>query len=141
MEKPTNAFGEIIFSNTTQVKSKVHTYTFEHIRVQVFLQYSYVFFYKIPGLFSIVIYFHCQYVRLGYPTDGTEEQKCSIVNTVCELLLSCWKMPRPNLVISVIGGSSFIKASSVQKKRFRRHFCSIIRIAMKTGATVLESRN
>ena len=74
-----------------------------------------------------------QYIRVGFPTDGSEEQKSSIVNTLCELLLNNWKMSQPNLIITVIGGTGFIQASSLQKKRIRHSFYSIIRIAMKTG--------
>ena len=79
-----------------------------------------------------------QYIRVGFPTDGSEEKKKSIVNTLCELLLNNWKMSRPNLIITVIGGTGSIQASPVQKKRFRHRFCSIIRIAMKTGEKTLQ---
>lgn len=78
-----------------------------------------------------------KYVRVGFATDGAEEQKRAVVEQMRELLLGVWKLPHPNLIISVTGGADKFEVSNTQQKRFKR---GIVRTAIKTG-TPLDSRS
>ena len=71
-----------------------------------------------------------KYVRVGFPTNGAEEQKQAVVQQLRELLLEVWKLKQPNLIISVTGGAESFQMSNTQQKRFKR---GIVRTAIKTG--------
>lgn len=73
---------------------------------------------------------HLQYIRVGYPTDGTEAQKAAVIANTKELLINKLKLQRPNLILSVTGGAESFRASNIQQKRFKR---GIIRTAIRTG--------
>ena len=91
-EAPSNAFGELRFSNTSKNIAK--------------------------------------YVRIGFPTDGTEEQKRMMLQQLQALLLDVWKLPHPHLIISVTGGVEQFEMSNTQQKLFTR---DIMRTANKMG--------
>ena len=91
-EMQTNAFGELLFENTSKQTAK--------------------------------------YVRVGFPTDGTEEQKDTVVKKLSTLLIDEWKLQQPNLIISVTGGANKFEMSNPQQKRFKH---DIVRTAIKTG--------
>ena len=91
-EAPSDAFGELRFSNTSKNTAK--------------------------------------YIRVGFPTDGSDEQKHAVVERMRELMLNVWKLPHPNLIISVTGGAEKFEVSNTQQKRFKR---GIVRTAIKTG--------
>ena len=92
VEVPSDAFGELRFSNTSKNTAK--------------------------------------YIRVGFPTDGTDDQKHAVVERMRELMLNVWKLPHPNLIISVTGGAEKFEVSNTQQKRFKR---GIVRTAIKTG--------
>lgn len=70
------------------------------------------------------------YVRVAFPTDGTDKQKLEALEKV-----SCWMvnqrdLPKPNLIISVTGATKNFVMSNSQQKRFKR---GIVHTAIKTG--------
>ena len=71
-----------------------------------------------------------KYVRVGFPTDGTEEQKDAVVKKLSTLLIDEWKLLQPKLIISVTGGANKFKMPNPQQKRFKH---DIVRTAIKTG--------
>lgn len=96
--KPTNAFGDLCFCNTSKNRAK--------------------------------------YVRIGYPVDGTSEQKAAVVEAAKELLLDVWRLGRPNLILSVTGGAQSFECSNTQQRRFKR---AIVHTAIKTGEQQIMS--
>ena len=71
-----------------------------------------------------------KYVRVGFPTDGTPEQKNAVVEQLRTLLIKVWKLQPPNLIISVTGGANKFEMPNPQQKRFKH---DIVRTAIKTG--------
>ena len=71
-----------------------------------------------------------KYVRVGFPTDGTPEQKDAVLKPLHELLIDVWQLQPPNLIISVTGGAKKFEMPNPQQKRFKH---VIVRTAIKTG--------
>ena len=71
-----------------------------------------------------------KYVRVGFPTDGTPDQKNEVVENLSKLMFNVWKLQRPNLIISVTGGANMFEMPNPQQKRFKH---DIVRTAIKTG--------
>ncbi len=47
-----------------------------------------------------------------------ETYRVNLMKKILKLLFEIWKLPQPNLIISVIGGEIKCKASSTQKREF-----------------------
>ena len=81
-----------------------------------------------------------KYIRIHWPKPGSSEnynnqkEKEQIINNVCELLIKIWELPRPTLIIAIIGGAIYYNGLMIQQYRFRR---ALVRTAKSTGAWII----
>lgn len=113
-EVPTDAFGDIDFGGLGQKTGKVRQYFLlcRHDIEQVSSSHS-CFIYNICA--------HLQYVRVS--TDTSPE-------VLYHLLTEQWKLPSPNLLISVTGGAKNFYLKARLKTMFHR---GLIKVAQTTG--------
>lgn len=67
---------------------------------------------------------------MGYPTDSPKQKRNEIAKLVSELLLNKWSLPKPKLIMSIMGGTGSFTGSNRQQRRFKR---AVITTAIKTG--------
>ena len=67
---------------------------------------------------------------MGYSKNYPNGKCGETIENLSTLLLDVWKLPRPNLIISIIGGRNTFSAAPILQYRIRR---GIVRAAQSTG--------